>query len=508
MIEADIEKKKEKDSYSDIAKNTTLLASVQIFVIIVNIIRTKFAAIYIGPIGSGNLNIFTSALTLILTFTGLGLTFSAVKFISESNKNQLEILDLNKKIYVSRKLFIYTGFIGMALVILFSKIFSIWIFGNSSYTFSFILLSITIIFQSITNGELAILQGMQNVKKLALINLIIAIIVVLITIPLFYCFKLRAIIPSIIISSIIGTVVSKFRMNYSNSRNFNLSIKEIFTSGVDLIKLGATVMITNLFMVIVGFLTQLFIKHESGFANVGIYTAGLSIISGYIGLIFTSMTTDFFPRLSSNNENIVKANMLVNQQAEFSILIIGPILLLLLFFSPLVIKILYSNEFLPVINFLQFSVIGVLFQTAHWPIGILIASKGKLKLYFLLVTLLHFLSLGTNVVFFKYYNLIGLGYAFLFTHFVILSLAIISTRTALNFKYENEFKKIFILNLFLLVLSLCLIKYLSYPKSYIIAIPICLFSIFHSVSKLKSKLNFTNVKLINLLSFKLFNKSK
>lgn len=459
------------------------------------------------PSGSGNLNIYTSALTLILTFTGLGLSFSAVKFISESKKNQSEIHDLNKKIYVSRKLFTYTGFVGMVLVLLFSKAFSIWIFGNSNYTFSFILLSITVLLQSITNGELAILQGMQNVKKLAILNLFIALIAVLIIVPLFYYFKFKAIIPSIIVSSIVGTVVSKFRINYAYSRNFNLSIKEIFTSGVDLIKLGTTVMITNLFMIIVGFITQLFIKQESGFANVGIYSAGLSIISGYIGLVFTAMTTDFFPRLSSSNESTTKANKLVNQQAEFSILIIGPILLLLLFFSPLVIKILYSKEFLSVIDFLQFSVIGVLFQTAHWPIGILIASNGKLKLYFILVTFLHFLSLVTNIIFFRYYNLIGLGYAFLFTHFIILFLAIIITRTALKFKYENEFKKIFILNLFLLVISLCLVKYYSYPKSYIIAIPICLFSIFHSISKLKSKLNFSITTLKYLLSFKLFNMS-
>jgi O-antigen/teichoic acid export membrane protein len=496
----------EEDSYIDIAKSTSILAGAQIIIIIVNIIRTKFAALFIGPDGSGSFSMYSSALSMILTFTGLGVTFSTIKFISESKNNKTETFELNKKLFVARKLFIYTGLIGMVLVVLFSKKLSFWIFGNTNYTLSFILLSTTILLQSITNGELAVLQGMQDVKKLAKSNLAIALIGVLFTIPLFYFFRIKGIVPSIIITAVIGLLISKYNTNFLKTINFKLSLKELFTSGFDMIKLGATVTATNLFLAIVGFLTQLFIKNESGFVVVGLYTSGLSLISGYIGIIFTAMTTDFFPRLSANSSNFSKTNKLVNQQAEFSILILGPILMVLLFYLPLVIKILYTVDFLPAISFIQFSIVGVLFQAASWPIGILIASKGKLKFYFYLVMFSHLLSLITNLLFYSYFKLVGLGYAFLLTHILILMLSIILSNIVLKFKFENEYVKIFIFQFSLIIISFSFIKYFGYPSSYLIALPFCMLSVMYSFSKLKRKLNFTIIKSKYFFNLSFFNK--
>lgn len=479
----------EKKSYNVIAKNTSIFAGVQIITILINIIRTKAAAILIGTTGTGNLSLFLSTTTILITFTSFGLSFSTIKYISLSYSNILDNTIFKRSLYIVRKLVYFTGILGMSLCLIFSKKLSILIFGDSSYTISFILLSFTILIQSIINGEIAILQGIQEIKTLARSTLFSAIISLIFTIALFVLFKLNGIIPSIIITTITGLIIIKYNTRFIKTESLHLPFKEVMFSGYEMIKLGTTIMATNLFLAIVGFLTQLYIKNNSSLELVGIYSAGLSLISGYVGLIFTAMTSDFFPRLSSNSDNIPKMHKMVNQQAEFSILIIGPILVIMLVSLPLVIQILFTKSFLPAISFLQFSILGVAFQAAHWPIGILIASRGKLKFYFYVVMLLHLISLSTNILFFKYFNLHGLGYAFLLTHIIVLIIGIISSKKVLNFKYELEFKKIFITYVILITSTLFLVKYFSNLYLCYYAIPICIISVIYSFNKLKNKLD-------------------
>jgi O-antigen/teichoic acid export membrane protein len=490
----------EKKSYNEIAKNTSIFAGVQIITILINIIRTKAAAILIGTNGTGNLSLYLTTTTMIITFTSFGLSFSTIKYISNSYSNLLDNTIFNRNLYIVRRLVYYTGILGMSLCLIFSNKLSILIFGDSSYTISFIFLSFTILIQSIINGEIAILQGIQEIKKLARSNLFSAIIGLIFTISLFFLFKLNGIIPSIIISGITGLIIIKYNTRFIKTKSLHLPFKEVLFSGYEMIKLGTTIMATNLFLAIVGFLTQLYIKNNSSLEIVGIYSAGLALISGYVGLIFTAMTSDFFPRLSSNSDNIPKMNKMVNQQAEFSMLIIGPILVIMLISLPFVIEILFTKSFLPAISFLQFSILGVAFQTAHWPIGILIASRGKLKFYFYVVMLLHLISLCTNILFFKYFNLIGLGYAFLITHTIVLIIGVLSTKKVLHFKYDLEFKKIFFTHVIFITLTLFLVKYFSSLYFCYYAIPICIISVLYSFIKLKTKLDFTpSNKLFTLL---------
>ena len=41
-----------------------------------------------------------------------------------------------------------------------------------------------------------------------------------------------------------------------------------------------------------------FISKTGSLSDVGLYNAGLAIVDGYVGMVFTAMATDYFPRLS------------------------------------------------------------------------------------------------------------------------------------------------------------------------------------------------------------------
>ena len=76
----------EKQSeYRQVMKATSIFGGVQVFTILIGIIRSKFIAILLGPIGMGVFGLLSSTISMIASLTNFGLETSAVKDISAAN---------------------------------------------------------------------------------------------------------------------------------------------------------------------------------------------------------------------------------------------------------------------------------------------------------------------------------------------------------------------------------------------------------------------------------------
>ena len=73
-----------KSQYKQIVKATSLFGGVQVFTIIVLIVKSKFVALYIGPLGVGIVGLYTTTIALVTSVTNFGLKTSSVKNISEA----------------------------------------------------------------------------------------------------------------------------------------------------------------------------------------------------------------------------------------------------------------------------------------------------------------------------------------------------------------------------------------------------------------------------------------
>ncbi|MBK7480387.1 MAG: oligosaccharide flippase family protein [Bacteroidales bacterium] len=91
------------------------------------------------------------------------------------------------------------------------------------------------------------------------------------------------------------------------------------------------------------------------------------------------MATDYFPRLSAvqNNDEVKK---LVNQQVDSALLIVSPLLILLVVMMPVVVRILYTPAFVPVVMFTTLTVLGIPFGEKLFPgNGYVYLAKGDGK---------------------------------------------------------------------------------------------------------------------------------
>jgi len=234
-----------KSSYRQIMKATSLFGGVQVFNIIIQIIRTKVIALLLGPSGIGIIGLFTSTTNLINSITSFGLKTSAVKDIAEASK-ALEKDNVFKIITIFRRLVIATGLLGTTIVLILSPWLSQLTFGTSKYTFSFIWLSITLLVTQLTNGELVLLQGLQKLKYLAKANMMGSFIGLIFTLPLYYFWGLDAIVPGIIVGSISLLITALLFSRKIEIEKVSVSLHQTFNEGKSMIKMGFMISLSGL----------------------------------------------------------------------------------------------------------------------------------------------------------------------------------------------------------------------------------------------------------------------
>ncbi|MBF4505966.1 oligosaccharide flippase family protein [Flavobacterium sp. JLP] len=448
-----------KTSYREILKTTSIFGGVQFFTILVSIIRTKLIAVFIGPSGMGIIALLNSTLSLVSGICGLGIETSAVKNISENFKKE-DLKTVSVTVQIVKKIVFFTGILGMLLVAIFSKALSIITFGDSSQTYTFIFLAITVLFKQLSSGQLAVLQGLRQMKFLAKANLHGNLFGLLFSIPLYYFLKIDAIIPTIIIASLSALIFSFYYSNKVIIEKQKVSKTVFLEEGKAIVKLGFMLTISSVLTLLSTYLIQIYIAENGGLEQVGFYNAGFTLLNSYVGIIFTVMSTDYFPKLASINSDNKKVRSSVVQQAFVSILIITPIIVLFLTFISLIIKVIYTPKFNEITSMVCFGILGMLFRAVSWAMGFILIAKGDSKMFLKTAFGFNILSLIMNISCYYFYGLEGLGFSFcLYFLFHFIGLKII-TKKRYNFYFDKDFYETYLV-CFLICISTFLIRYIE-----------------------------------------------
>ena len=473
-----------QQSYRKVLNATSLFGGVQVINIIISLVRSKVIALLIGPFGMGISSLLLSTMQLINGVTNLGLERSAVKDISLAN-NDSNSQDVAKTISVLKKLVWLTITIGVILMIALSPWLSEIAFGNKDYTISFIWISIALLFKQLSSSQLAILQGLRKLKSLAKANLLGNFIGLLITLPLYYFFRIDAIVPAIIIATFMSFVFTYYYSNQIPIDQVSVSRMEAISEGKSMINLGVMLSLSSLITIIVAYLIRIYINFVNGgdalgIKEVGLYNAGFVILNSYVGIIFNAMGADYFPRLSAISEEIIKIRKTVLEQAIIAILLITPIIVLFIAFAPLIITILYSDEFSPIVMMVSWGILGMIFKAVSWSMGYLIIAKGDSKVFIKTAIGFNAVLFIVNILGYHFGGLEGIGISF-FIYYIIHFIAIrIITYYRYDFYFEKGFYKIFTFTVMMcfLAFSITLIpsSILKYSLMSVIIVVSCWYS--------------------------------
>jgi PST family polysaccharide transporter len=144
-------------------------------------------------------------------------------------------------------------------------------------------------------------------------------------------------------------------------RNIKLSAVVFKEESKDMIRLGVSMMFVSLLVALSAFILRAYITKINGIEDVGYFQAGFQIVSGYFGMIFSTLTLDLFPRLSAINKDDIKLEKEMNRQIIVGLVLLLPLIVVLIFFMPFLVTVLYSSDFLSSVDYVRYAIFGVIF---------------------------------------------------------------------------------------------------------------------------------------------------
>ena len=482
----------QQQSYRQIMKATSIFGGVQVVQILVQIIRSKVVAVLLGPAGMGINSLLNSTLGLMQGLTNFGLQTSAVKNVAEAhgtnNAKRVAVI-----VTVLKRWVWITGLLGTLLTIVLAPWLSRMTFGNSDYSLAFIWISVSLLFNQLSAGQLVLLQGLRKLKYLANANLTGAFLGLLVAVPLYYAWSIDGIVPAIIATSVMNMLRSWYFARKVTIEPEKVSPQQTWQEGKEMLTMGFMISLSGLMTLGTAYLLRIYISNTGGLDDVGLYGAGFAIINTYVGMVFTAMGTDYYPRLSSVAADNSKATETINQQAEISILILAPILVVFMVFIQWVVVLLYSGQFTAVNGMIQWAAMGMYFKAISWSIGFIFLAKGASKIFFWNEIVSNLYLLVLNVAGYKFGGLDGLGISFLISYCLHFLQMFIVARFLYQFLFASHFVKLFGIQLLLGLTGFAIVKFMAQPYAYMAGSVIILLSSLYSLRELNKRMDLRNL---------------
>ncbi|MCX8156043.1 MAG: O-antigen translocase, partial [Verrucomicrobiae bacterium] len=431
-------------TYGRILKSSALIGGSSVINVLVSMIRVKFTATYLGPLGVGLLGAYGSILGPVGAIASLGLSTGAVRQIAEG-VGQGDQAKVSRALQTIRRASLVTGLMGVLLMCLVAWPASVLTFGNADHFWPLCLLSLTLLMSSLAGGLAAIIQGMRRIRDMAMQGVIGSVLTLPITIPLMIWLGVQSIVPMMLLSSLAGLAVTWLFARRIHVPHVPMTWRETWLEARPMLKLGIVMTASGLIGMAVGYLIRLVVIRKLGLEANGIYSAAWMLSSYYVNIILGAMGADFYPRLTEVNHNHPEVNRLVNEQTEVGLLIAMPGVIATLTLAPLIIHIFYTVKFLPAVEVLQWMVLGVALRVITWPMGFILLAKGAKRMYF-------WTELASNVVLLTFtvagvllWGLKGTGIAFFGLYLFYLALMLKITRHMTGFAWSPNSRKLLLL---------------------------------------------------------------
>lgn len=404
-------------TYKKGLKGIAVFGGLQVYKILLSVLTTKVSAVFLGPVGNGIYGLISSTLVTTEAVVSCGLGTSAVKDISQakasgdSDKVASAYYTLNWLVWI-------TGLIGSLVILVFASQLSELAFGNVEYASWFRILSVTILINQLISGQGALLTGLQQYKRIARLRIISGVIGALVSIICYYLFGIEGIIPVIMLTSVSQLIVSLSVIHGIKLGRCRLKPIEAIRMGGPMFKMGVSIGLSYALTCLAGFVIRAYISNVSDVATVGLFTASFSLINTYLGLVFSSIESDYYPRLSAASVNMDEYRTVMLHEMELLLFLLTPLVAILIVFAQPVLAILYSTKFFAAKTIICWTALSMLVRVPGWAMSIGMISKGYTALYFKNQLVFIVYQLILNIAGFKFGELTGLGVSFAISQFL------------------------------------------------------------------------------------------
>lgn len=391
-----------------VLKSVGMLGTAQVVNIICSVIRTKFVAVWLGPVGVGLNALFNNSTSVMSTATQMGLQECAIRDISAATPDARALT-----IVLVRRWALLLGAAGTVIMALCSPALSFMTFGNYEYTADFVALSSIMFLNAYSAGEYAVMQGSERLKQFAKVNIAAGIAATAASIPLFYSLRIRAIVPVLIVYSLSAAVCAHLCRIRHHGQAPKVDSGQLWRLGRRFLSLGFCLTVSVLMSVVSQYVLSIYINRFGGSGDLGIYQAGYTLVNSYVGILFSAISLEYYPRLAKFVRRPSMTRTIVAHEISMTIWLITPLAVAFISASDLIVRLLYSSSFDGVTPYVTFAIVGAIFRGVSLCYAYNILAAGDGRTFMFTESLSMVVGLTLNIVAYHFWSYIGLGVSYI-----------------------------------------------------------------------------------------------
>lgn len=369
------------------------------------IIINKIIAVKIGPSGIALLGQFLNFRDMMTTFGTGSFGQGVTKYIADK--------DYEEKNVVSTSLifsFVISIFIGI-LILLSSKFLSLKLLKSVEYFFIFYIFSFTIIFFSLNNLLISIVNGKRNYLLLAKMKVANSVVSLIVSGLLCWYFGLKGALIALATNTSIVFFVSIYIYSRQKGLKINFSIN--YWQKKLLIKLlGFTIMAltSSILKPTVELIIRNYIIEYSSEFNAGLWESMKQLSRYYMQIFTMALGVYYLPKLAS-----LKTNEEIKSEVFLGIKRIVPLFLIsasiLFLFRTTIINVLFDTKFLEMNVLFLPQLVGDLFMIISFMLAYLMLARAMVKEYIIIQFIMSTIRISLSIYFFQYIGIRGIIWA-------------------------------------------------------------------------------------------------
>ncbi len=473
--------------YRSLLKYTALFGSVSVINMLSSFIRNKFTALFLGASGVGILSLYNSLITFLSQLTNLGISSGGVAFLADEDEAKAKA-----RVATIRTWSILVAIIGFILPILFAGHLTYFTFGNEVDTpyLNMTLVGLTIATLSLTSGEQVILKSFRHLSQLSRISVVSTMSSVAIVIPLYYFFRSSAILWVILLMSLTSLLLTLRVSLRLYPYSFATFREQRVEDGIPLLRIGGAMLVAGIMSSGIEYLIRTLILDTTDARSLGLYNAAMMISVVYMGMILSSIDQDYYSRLSLSSSNERERTKLVNHQVHLAVLIMTPLIAILHLLLPILLPLLYSNEFVRADGLVRVSMLYMFIRPVILPLSYLALVVGDVRRFLCLDFVVNLIYLSLALYWLELYGTYGVVAALSISS--IIEVLIIGLNAYRRYNLRLNRKIILDIVVLGLMLFFSLFAYICFHSWILIIIQsvICIVISLYSLYRLNQATNF------------------
>lgn len=460
-----------------LVKNISYLVTTKIVKFLIDVVRAKLIAVFLGTLGAGIIAQLTNIVQQMSSFTLMSVNDGLVKQIAENKDKE----GFRSKLAYLLKSYIAIIALLTAICIIFLFIFSeeitIYVFGDLKYHNYFIIGLISFPVLIINSISFALLKGQKEIKYIARSELIVVVVDFILFVPLIYFYGITGAVIFVPLSLLPILIVNHYYARTKVLNRYALHLKDVFSAAInrkaikELFIFAGVGVTAGVSLIVSEIACRAVVVTKLGVDQIGLYSPLIAWAGLFTGFIMPSLSTYLYPRFSEAKSDAEVSGVL-NDVLRLVSFVMVPVLFLSIPIRYKIIPIFYSNAFISAGDYLPWHFIGILFYLWMFALRSTLTPTGRIKTHGIIVILISILDFGIVYYFVPSLGLYGWMLKFIVSPVLFFAIILVYLRKLMGFKIEtrNKYIMTYVLLGSLLIIGLDECTIIHYKLNLIIGI--------------------------------------